>query len=242
MVAQAIHKQEKDQFIKLFKQDRIDRFKDRLAVLEVFLRTEHHVTAQELTALVNEQGAGLEFEFVRDTIDLMCVYGFAQQNRFDNGEPRYEHHHLGQHHDHMICTKCNRIFEFQNQAVEQLQLQIAQQSGFHLLQHKMELYGICRQCLDRRDIRISLDNAKNGERLVIKDFTGGAASRLRLLSMGLRKDDHIEIITNVGHGQMVVAADFKRLVIGRGLARKIQVSLASEAGAEATGPDGLGKK
>jgi Fur family ferric uptake transcriptional regulator len=231
MVAQAIHKQEKEQFIKLFKQDRIDRFKDRLAVLEVFLRTEHHVTAQELAVLVNEIGPDLEIEFIRDTIELMCHYGFARQNRFDNGEPRFEHLHLGQHHDHMICTKCKSIFEFENQAVEQLQLQIAAQSGFHLLQHKMELYGICRQCLDRRDIQISLDNAKKGERLVIKGFSGGAAFRLRLLSMGLRIGDEIEIITNVNKGQMVVAADYKRLVIGRGMAQKIQVSLSAEQGA-----------
>ena len=225
MAAQAVHSQEKEQFIKLFKQDRIDRFKDRLEVLEVFLRTEHHVTAKELTALVHAQGAKLEHEFVLETIELMCHYGFARQNRFDNGEIRYEHHHLGQHHDHMICTKCKQIFEFQNQAVEQLQLQIAAQNGFHLLQHKMELYGICRQCLARRDVLMSLESARQGERLVIKGFTGGAAIRLRLLSMGLRIGDTIEIITNVSHGQLVVAADFKRLVIGRGMAQKIQVAL-----------------
>lgn len=235
MAAQAIHNQEKEQFVKLFKQDRIDRFNDRLTVLEVFLRTEHHVTAQELTVLVDENGENLDVAFVRDTLALMCHYGFARRYRFDNGEPRYEHLHLGQHHDHMICTKCNQIFEFQNQAVEQLQLQIAAQSGFHLLQHKMELYGICRQCLDRRDIQISLDHARKGERLVIKAFTGGAASRLRLMSMGLRIGDQIEILTNVHKGQMVVAADFKRLVIGRGLAEKIQVSLASERSAALSG-------
>jgi Fur family ferric uptake transcriptional regulator len=235
MTVQAIHKQEKEQFIKLFKQDRIDRFNDRLAVLEIFLMTEHHVTAQELAELVNAQGAGLEFEFVRDTIELMCQYGFARKNVFDNGDPRYEHLHLGQHHDHMICTKCKRIFEFQNQAVEQLQLQIAAKNGFHLLQHKMELYGICRQCLEQRDIQISLDNARQGEKLVIKGFSGGRTSRLRLVSMGLRIGDQIEIISNVSRGEMVVAADFKRLVIGRGLAQKIQVSLVSEQSSRASG-------
>jgi Fur family transcriptional regulator, ferric uptake regulator len=235
MTVQAIHKQEKEQFIKLFKQDRIDRFNDRLAVLEIFLMTEHHLTAQELAELVNAQGAGLEFEFVRDTIELMCQYGFARKNVFDNGDPRYEHLHLGQHHDHMICTKCKRIFEFQNQAVEQLQLQIAAKNGFHLLQHKMELYGICRQCLEQRDIQISLDNARQGEKLVIKGFSGGRTSRLRLVSMGLRIGDQIEIISNVSRGEMVVAADFKRLVIGRGLAQKIQVSLVSEQSSRASG-------
>ena len=228
MAAHAIHRQEKEQFKKLFKQDRIDRFNDRLSVLDVFLRTEHHVTIGELAALIHEQGLALSAEFVKETLDLMCHYGFAEQNLFDNGEPRYEHLHLGQHHDHMICTKCKRIFEFENQALEQLQLKIATDNGFHMLQHKMELYGICRQCMARQDHLFCLDSAKKGERVVIKAFTGGAASRLRLLSMGLRIDDEIEIITNVSHGELVVAADYKRLVLGRGLARKIQVVLASE--------------
>ncbi len=227
MAAQTIHKQEKEQFIKLFKQDRIDRFKDRLAVLEVFLRTEHHVTAQELMTLVNQEGYTLPLEFVRDTIELMCHYGFAQHNRFLNGEPRYEHLHLGQHHDHMICTKCKNIFEFENQAIEQLQHQIAAANGFHMLQHKMELYGICRQCLDSRDIVIPLDTAKNGERLVVKGFNGGARSRLRLLTMGLRIGDEIEIITNIKQGQLVIAVDYNRLVLGRGMAQKILVSPAT---------------
>lgn len=234
MAVHAIHKQEKEQFKKLFEQDRIDRFKDRLTVLEVFLRTERHVTVQQLVDLVRQQRTSLTPDFVKDTIELMCHYGFAEQNRFDNGEPRYEHLHLGQHHDHMICTKCKKIFEFQNPAMEQLQLKIAAESGFHMLQHKMELYGICRQCMERQDGLISLESAKKGERVVIKAFTGGSASRLRLMSMGLRIGDAVEVITNVSHGQLVIAADYKRLVLGRGLARKIQVSLGPEDGGESS--------
>jgi len=234
MAAHAIHKQEKEQFQKLFEQDRIDRFEDRLAVLGVFLTTEHHVTAQELMDLVHEQGLCLSSDFVNDTLDLMCHYGFAKQNRFGNGEPQYEHHHLGQHHDHMICTKCKKIFEFQNSDMERLQLKIAAENGFHMLQHRMELYGICRQCMARQDALIPLENTKKGERVVIKAFTGGAAARLRLITMGLRIGDEIEIITNVSQGQLVIAADFKRLVLGRGLAKKIQVSVATnEKGASA---------
>ncbi len=224
MAPLALHKQEKDQFIKLFKQDRIDRFEDRLVVLESFLSVEHHVTVSELAELIRRSGAELSDEFIGDTIELMCRYGFAQRNPFDNGVMRYEHRHLGQHHDHMICTKCRKIIEFQNQAVEQLQEQIASDYGFHMLQHKMELYGICRECQAGRDLFISLDMAKAGERLIIKAFSGGAKARLRLLTMGLRIGDCIEVINNVQHGQLVIALDFKRLVLGRGLAEKIQVA------------------
>lgn len=229
MTVRTIHKQEKEQFIKLFKQDRIDRFEDRLLVLEVFLGTEHHVTVDELVECMASYDSDLTADFIRETIELMCHYGFAQKNQFDNGLFRYEHRHLGQHHDHMICTKCKAIIEFEDNTIEQLQLNIASAHGFHLLQHKMELYGICRQCLDRRDVLIPLNAAKSGERLVIREFTGGTRSRMRLLTMGLRPGDIIEVITNVQHGQLVIAADFKRLVLGRGLADKILVSTPDDA-------------
>ena len=224
MTSQAIHKREKEQFIKLFKEDRISHFEDRLAILEVFLHTEHHVTAQELADAVRENGYRLDDDFIRETIELMCHYGFAQANRFDNGQIRYEHRHLGQHHDHLICTKCKRIVEFENREIEQLQAQIVSNYGFHLLQHKMELYGICRDCLAHRDVVLALDTARPGERLRVVAFRGGARLKMRLVTMGLRVGDEVEVITNIHSGQVVIAADFNRLVLGQGLASKIMVS------------------
>jgi Fur family transcriptional regulator, ferric uptake regulator len=229
MVSQNIHGQEKEQFIKLFEKDRIDRFEDRLAILDVFLGIENHVTLAELVAQMRRNGHNFTDEFVRETIELMCRYGFAQANQFDNGQIRYEHRHLGQHHDHLICTKCKRIIEFEDRALEQLQVQIAAAHGFHILQHKMELYGICRDCLDKRELFLSLDNARPGERLKIVEFSGGVQSRLRLRAMGVRVGDEVEVITNIHHGQVVLAVDFKRLVLGKGLAQKIRVSPVAAA-------------
>ena len=57
----------------------------------------------------------------------------------------------------------------------------------------------------------------------IKDFIGGMSAHIRLLTMGLRLEDEIEVVTNNGRGQLVVAANYKRFVIGRGLAEKIIV-------------------
>lgn len=218
-----LHTQEKEQFKKLFRQEHIDKFEDRYKVLETFLQTERHLTEKELLERLNENGCKFDLRFVRDTLRLMCRFGFAQTNRFDNGHVRYEHRHLGQHHDHIICTKCRKITEFRNDELEILQVQIAESQGFIMLQHRMELYGICSDCLEERARLIPLVMAKQDERVTIRKFTGGSASQVRLMSMGLRIGDEIEVITNINKGQVVISADYNRYAIGHGLARKILV-------------------
>ena len=218
-----IHTYERRQFEKLFDQEKTDYLQQRLAVLDAFLQTEQHVTAAEMAEVLNQQGRRFEAPFIEETLELMCRYGFAQKNRFENGEVRYEHRHLGDHHDHMICTKCSRIIEFEDSRLENLQQEIARSYGFHMLQHRMEIYGICDRCLKERTKQIPLTTAKTGERVVIRELTGGSSSRLRLMSMGLRVNDELEVITNYGQGQLVVAAGNQRYVLGRGLSRKIVV-------------------
>ena len=220
---QRTHLQEKEQFAKLFKQEQIDNYEDRIRVLEAFLQTEKHVTASELADLLAQSDHPVAPDLVKDTLKLLCNYGFADKHSFDNGTIRYEHRHLGQHHDHMICTKCRRIIEFKNDQLEALQAHVATAFGFYMLQHKMEIYGICAECRQERSDQMPLVAAKQGERLKIHEFLGGAGSRVRLMAMGLRVGDEVDVITNTSNGQLVIAADFKRLVLGRGLAQKILV-------------------
>ena len=217
------HIKEKEQFRKLFKQEHVDNFEERFKVFEIFLQTERHVTVSELLKLLNENGYQLESSFVRDTLKLMCCFGFAKKIKFEDGPVRYEHRHLGQHHDHMICTKCRNIIEFENQQLENLQIRIAAAYGFHMLQHKMEIYGICSNCLKARLQPMSLVMARQGEHLIIKDFTGGAGARMRLLTMGLRVGDELDVITSPSKGQMVIAVDCRRYILGHGLAQKVLV-------------------
>jgi Fur family ferric uptake transcriptional regulator len=220
-----IHTQEKEQFKKLFKNNLLDRFEERYAILESFLQTEEHITAGELRQQLQDKGHPFELDTIRDTLKIMCRFGFAQENRFDDGNLRYEHRHLGYHHDHLICTKCKQVTEFTSSKMEQLQMEIAAANGFHMLQHRMEIYGICNRCLGDRKQQLSLALTKPGEQLTLQDIIGGKSVRMRLSTMGLRVGDDIRVITNDGRGQLVVGVDQKRYVLGREMARKILVQL-----------------
>jgi Fur family ferric uptake transcriptional regulator len=216
---------EKANFRALLESITLDRVQERLEILDVFLDTEDHVTVEELLSLLNARGFQLERDFVRRSMDGMVDLGFAQREAFKDQPIRYEHRHIGRHHDHLICTKCGKIMEFASDEMEGLQEAIASRAGFLMLQHKMEIYGLCAQCLGKRRSLLPLLLAKTGERVVIKEMTGGTMPRARLAAMGLRPGDEIEIIKNDGQGRLILAHGTTRLALGKGVASKILVSL-----------------
>jgi Fur family ferric uptake transcriptional regulator len=220
---EAIHKKEKMQFSRLFENEGIDQIEDRMAILEVFLGLEGHISFKELEEALWRKGYRLEPDFIKKTINLLCRYGFAYKKQFKGQPTLYEHRHLGCHHDHLVCTKCNRIVEFENQQMERMQAEIAASHGFHVLQHRMEIYGLCSECLKDRVPLMPLTYAQEGEHGIIEEFMGGAGAQLRLATLGLRRGDDVEVITNNGEGQLVVAVNDTRLAMGRGVATKIMI-------------------
>lgn len=210
----------------LLETDQVDRVQDRLNIVDTFLDTEEHVTLEELFRLLKKKGYDYEPGFVRQCMNRMVELGFAQRKKFEDQPIRYEHRHLGRHHDHLICTKCGRIVEFSNEEMERLQIKIAASHGFQMLQHRMEIYGLCGECLAQRAPLMPLAITKPGERVEVREITTGIGGKSRLASMGLRVGDKLEVISNDGHGRLILGHDCSRLAMGRGMAEKILVSLS----------------
>ncbi len=217
------HEQEKKQFRRLFQQQGVDKFNSRFQVLEAFLKLEHHVTIKDILAQLGQDKIQLDEGLVFNSMELLCRFGFASKIELDDKETQYEHRHLGLHHDHMVCTKCGDILEFRDEAIEKQQFKVAEVYGFHMLQHKMEIYGICSKCMEERNAVVFLHKARQGEKLIVKDFEAGKNMQLRVSSMGLKIGDAIEIVSVGFGGQMVIANRENRLVLGRGIAEKIRV-------------------
>jgi Fur family ferric uptake transcriptional regulator len=76
---------------------------------------------------------------------LLCEAGLASEHHFDDGVTRFEIEQ--EHHDHLVCTRCGKIVEFECSMIEQAQNDIVKRYGFRLLRHRHELYGHCPECL-----------------------------------------------------------------------------------------------
>lgn len=106
---------------------------------------ERHVTAQELFEKVSKKDTNIGFatvyRFLRDLADK----GFVTEVRMGGQSSRYELT-TKDHHDHLTCTQCGKICEFENKKIEKLQVQVAEYFGFKLTNHILELYGVCPSC------------------------------------------------------------------------------------------------
>ncbi len=109
------------------------------------LSGERHVTAQELfekvSALDNSVGFATVYRFLRN----LAEKNFVTEVRMGGQSSRYELT-TQHHHDHLTCTSCGRICEFENPKIEKLQTQVAEHFGFILTSHILELYGTCPSC------------------------------------------------------------------------------------------------
>ncbi len=118
--------------------------KQREAILDVFLDASGHISSEDLQQRVRDRHPNIGYTTIYRTMKLLCEAGLAVERHFDDGVARFEIQH--EHHDHLVCTRCGRIVEFECQMIEETQERIASRYGFRLLRHRHELYGHCSEC------------------------------------------------------------------------------------------------
>ncbi len=118
----------------------------RRTIVETFLASGDHVSIEELLTRVRAQDPRVGYATVYRTLKLLAECGVANERQFGDGLTRYELADEHSHHDHLICTVCKGITEFEDDRVEEIQEEIAARHGFRLRSHKHELYGVCAAC------------------------------------------------------------------------------------------------
>ena len=122
----------------------------RRIVTEQFFASDGHLSIEDLLDRVRVEEPKIGYATVYRTLKLLKECGLAFERHFGDGVSRYEVAWKDEHHDHLICVDCERIIEFEDDAIEKLQREVASRHGFRLVRHKLELYGICPDCQARR--------------------------------------------------------------------------------------------
>jgi Fur family transcriptional regulator, ferric uptake regulator len=122
------------------------RSSKRDRILEVFLRQQGHLSADDLVDIVHREAPGIGRATIYRTLQWMVGAGVARKVDFGEGRSRYEPSYRHPRHYHLICNSCHRSSEFLSSDIESLIEEVASARSFEPTQQVVQIYGTCDDC------------------------------------------------------------------------------------------------
>ena len=144
-----------EEFKKLLKEKGLKVTNQRLLVLEVLAdHRDTHMTAEDIYDLVKEDYPEIGLATIYRTLQLLLNMQLVDRVNLDDGCIRYEIGGLfdgefRHHHHHLICKTCGKVLPFRHDLLDDLERQIEEETGFHVLDHELKFYGQCKECLKK---------------------------------------------------------------------------------------------
>jgi Fur family ferric uptake transcriptional regulator len=121
----------------------------REQVAEALFAAGGHLSVEDVEQLLRGRDLHVGKATIYRTLDLLADSGMIVERDFGEGFRRYERVPGHPHHEHLICLRCGKVVEFQNDRLERMKSLIADEYGFQHLHHRLEIYGVCRECQQR---------------------------------------------------------------------------------------------
>lgn len=115
----------------------------RRVIARVLSDATDHPDAEELYRRASAIDPRISIATVYRTVKLFEDAGILERHDFRDGRSRYEEA-PDEHHDHLIDVQSGKVIEFHNEEIEELQRRVAEELGFELVDHRLELYGVPR--------------------------------------------------------------------------------------------------
>jgi Fur family transcriptional regulator, ferric uptake regulator len=123
--------------------------RQRDLVAEVVFQSDDHLSVDAIRRELKRRSARVGLATVYRTLDLLVESGLVRAHEFGEGFRRYEPMTEQSDHEHLICERCGRVVEFANERMERMLPVLADEHGFQHRRHRVEIYGVCRDCLQR---------------------------------------------------------------------------------------------
>ena len=123
----------------------------RKEILQIFIDSdeEKHLSAEEVHELLKQKEFDFGLATVYRNVELLNELGILNKVDFGDGRTRYElsaaNPQLHQHH-HLICLKCKKVIEFEDDLMDDLENLISQKSDFKIVNHEVKFFGYCSKC------------------------------------------------------------------------------------------------
>ena len=133
-------------FVRYLREHNLPVTAQRLAIAEVLLSADRHLSAEDVAAELTASGRKVGTATVYRTIDTLLESGLIVERDFGEGFRRFEPARDIPNHEHLVCTQCGKVEEFRDERLERMTMIVAESRGFARQKHKLVIEGICRDC------------------------------------------------------------------------------------------------
>lgn len=117
----------------------------RVALLRLIATSEGHPSASHLHEQIKAQFPTTSVATVYKTLNLLKELGEVLELGFSNDDNRYDGGRPYPH-PHLICVSCRMIMDPQVSLVDDLAREVAELTGYEILSHRLDFYGLCPGC------------------------------------------------------------------------------------------------
>ena len=117
----------------------------RLRILHILEESNDHLRAEDIHRMLGERGDEVGLATIYRVLTQFHEAGILKKHHFSQDHAVFEIDRGG-HHDHLVCVKCDRVQEFEDEVIETRQNDIAERFNYQITDHSLYLYGICPVC------------------------------------------------------------------------------------------------
>ncbi|HEU5170674.1 MAG TPA: Fur family transcriptional regulator [Gemmatimonadales bacterium] len=125
--------------------------RQRDVVAQTVLLSDEHLSVEGIQRRLGERGERVGLATIYRTLEVLVESGLVRAHDFGEGFKRYEPMAQQAGHEHLICVRCGKVVEFQNERLERMLPIIADEYAFQHQRHRVEIHGVCPDCR-RRDL------------------------------------------------------------------------------------------
>lgn len=144
-----------DSFRRYLREHNLPVTRQREAVASAIFFSEDHLSVIDLEKQLRDEGVKAGKATIYRTLELLVKAGVVREHDFGEGFKRYEALVANAQHEHLICLECGKVVEFSSERLERMKSLIADEHGFRHHHHRLEIYGVCRECQRRRSFHVS---------------------------------------------------------------------------------------